>query len=204
MKMKEGIRLFELVASIVTVIGASANSAMLTNTAPITENLYFQLLSGLRPTNQFLAGELIHYKIGSHEVGSYKTNKSFYRSFPVERSFDFMLFDQAGDEVKKTSLGCGYSASPREPKSKAQAAELHGHHLDSGRSEVYPLFRPDHVFALTKTGWYTLVIRVRCWAQTTNRGAPNELEGYFNPNLGTNLRFGVVMSPPVRVQIVKE
>jgi hypothetical protein len=187
-----------------SVLELCANAESLTNAVPITENLYFQLRGGGGPpTNWFSASQLIHYEVGSREAGSFKTNKSCYRALPPDQSFAFRLFDQTGAEVQKTRLGREYSRVPVEPRSMAQAAGLHARFLDQAHRLIYPLFTVNQMFDLTNSGNYELEVRIRIWAQTTNKGPPNEIIGFSNPNIGTNYQFGLITSPPIRARVVK-
>jgi hypothetical protein len=193
-------------------VNLPADAGVLTNPVPVTKTLYFKLRGASGPpTNQFPANEVIYCEIGSHEVASFTNNESFYRAFPPNESLVFRLFDQAGAEGPKTRLGRDYSKSLLVPQSMAKAAELHGHSLDSTHAAIYPLFyvaprafSTEQMFVLTNSGSYELEVRIRIWAQTTNRGTPIEITGYSNPSIGTNYQFGMVTSPPVRVRIVKQ
>jgi hypothetical protein len=48
------------------------------------------------------------------------------------------------------------------------------------------LFKPDSMFKLRDPGFYTLEVRIRLWAR------------------GTNGQYGVAVSAPVRVRVLKE
>ena len=197
MNLKRRLLFSAAVALIVSLLGGVlAKAAEATNPVPVAPHLYFQLNKEFGPaTNLFTATEYIHYMInttgGKHQV--------FYRYFPPERSFVFRLFDQSGGEVEKTSLGMEYSRPPPIPKSMSEAADLHG----STGSRGAVLFRAEDIFVMTNRGLYQLEVSIRLWAQTTNQGTPNEVIGLMQPEVGTNYLFGVLTSPPVRVQIMK-
>ena len=193
--MNSLFRIF-IAALILQTADAPLNGAPLTNTVPVNKDIYFQLRKRFGPpTNQFSANESISYKIGS-----FTTNEFFYRYFPPERSFKFKLYDQAGRAMEKTPLGRVYSRESEAPGSMRQASKLHGYSIPG----VSDLFRADQMFVLTNKGIYELEISIRLWVQTTNRGTPNEVISYTRPNIGTNFQFGVITSPAIHVQIIKD
>lgn len=171
----------------------------MTNSSPVTTNLLWCLVDayGL-PTNRFNSNKMITF----HVIPVPSTNLVYYRRFPESESFDSRLFDQSGRTVPKTALGVANSQAVHPPNSFGAARRLQPHFL----SAAYNLFRPDDMFQITNKGTYELEVRLRLWAQVTNTSGANFEPMAFNKRRfpGTNVLFGVVVSEPIRVEVVKE
>jgi hypothetical protein len=188
--------------AVMMAAGVHIEAGTIADSALITSNLQFYLKRqfGLA-TNQFRAEEQIDYVIAPIPA----TNEVFYRRFPFPESFDFHLFSQTGQEIPKSRQGLANSREVHAPKSIDEAARLKGRtHLVE-----YTLFRPQDMFVISNGGTYELEVRLRLWAQTTNN-IPNYEPLMFNDNFvkefiaDTNAHFGVVISQPVRVKVIKE
>lgn len=162
--------------------------AQLTQRVEITPRMSFELAknTGQSPTaslvftDRFESSDPIFYQI---------TNTSaqvlnLARILPREKQFEFHLFSRDGKEIQKTEMGLKNSKvvalteTPRQLKLRFCPMKPGGGLLDH-------LFVPDDYFVLTNKGIYTLEVRIRLWTQKTNG------------------QYGVVISPPVRVQIEK-
>jgi hypothetical protein len=163
-------------------------SAQLTNRVEITPRMSFELLKdkclvrgdSLVFTNRFESSDKIVYLVTNTSAQVF----SMARILPRERQFEFHLFTQEGKEVEKSALGLKNTKDvaltetprPRQLKLRFMPMEPGGGLLDH-------LFVPDDYFVITNKGTYTLEVRIRLWAQKTNG------------------QYGVIISPPVRVQI---
>ena len=179
------------------LIGLVAHAEGLTNRVPITTNLLFAL-AGKDITvsrDEFLSDELLHWGIKCTS-----TNFTPFRTFSYNQSFDFHLFDDAGREVKKTKKGRDMSQTVRSPTSMSEAARLTGQLTDG----YYALFRTQDIFEMPTNGTYVLRIQLRLWAQTTNQTPDYEIMTHFMKSVGTNIHYGLVVSQPVRVKIIKQ
>jgi len=162
----------------------------------VTSNLTFYLSgkTNWSPQSQFQYNELIKWNIVAAN-----TNAAF-RTFPYNQAFEFRLFDGTGREVAKTSKGQANSVPFNPPQTMSEVAKLHGHIT----SESYPLFRAEEMFVLTNRGIYQLEVRMRLWAQVTNHTPDYEVWTHFLKSPSTNTYFGVVVSEPIKVKVVKD
>jgi len=118
-----------------------------------------------------------------------------------EQSFIFELHDAKGNLIKKTDLGLQNSqqldvetiikelkiARPYLTDQQLRdylPIQLHIKH-QGVRGQLNYLFVPDNYFVITNKGIYTLDLQIRAWVQKTND------------------QYGIVVSPPVRVEVEK-
>ena len=191
----------------------------LTNSVPVTTNIIFELCpyrgTGAKlefdgPTNQFFANEEIDYRFRGWDTNCWV----FFRRFPEEQSFDFRLFDAAGREVAKTAKGQSFSITPQVPKDKVDLYNRLKPDMFPGGAATRTLFRPDQMFDMTNKGTYELEVRAHIFAQVPD-GHFFEMPGFLeriekeakyenkNAYCDTNNSFGLVISPPVRVKVIK-
>lgn len=170
-------------------------AAELTNPSSIGPNYVWKIIgeSGLT-TNTFKASEALYYVIIPT-----KTNGLFYRTFPDDQSLQFRLLGENDLLVQKTELGFARSHQPIVPQTTTEAAKLHGYSL----SRSYTLFSADKMFVITNAGTYDLEVLVSIWAQVTNRLPSNEIMARFDKSISSNAFFGLVVSEPIRVKIIK-
>jgi|GEM_PF-1886708 len=204
-------------ANTVRIVAAADTS---TNVALLPANLIFFLEKELgddAPTNQFKSNEMICWAmtvrrtnlVVPHDLDSMTTmadtNSVYYRGLPsMPQAFDLKLLDDKGQEVPKTKKGIAYSQPLIPPK---DALDLH-RHFKHGIAHwplhsVYKLFRPDDIFVITNKGIYELTIKVRICVAMTN-GVP-DISAMTDPHLDLVAEnFGVVVSTPLRVKVIKE
>lgn len=173
----------------------SAKAGVVSNTASITTNLFFYFTAGTNylEHSKFHSGDLIRYTIASRD-----NKPELFRCFPAHEAFDFKLFDESGKPIPKTKLGLLWGQAGESPKTMRAVSRLHGRPA----GETYDLFRADDLFFITNTGIFDLEVRMRLWAQTTNN-VPN-LEPWRIRGPRTNINYGLVISEPLHVRIVKE
>jgi hypothetical protein len=192
--MKHKIKLLVLLLA----LALSAKAAEVTNTASITTNLFFYFTAGTNylEHGKFLSGDLIRYTIATHDK-----KLELFRSFPAHQAFDFKMFDESGKPVSNTKLGLSWREPIEPPKTLHEVSRLHGR--PSG--ETYSLFRPDDLFVITNKGTYDLEFRLTIWGQTTNNIPDIDiLLLHQKPPINTNLHYGVVVSEPLRVKVIKQ
>lgn len=155
--------------------------AQLTNQALITPSLRFQLLeaSAGMITNRFNSNDQIRFMVTTTDE-----NGHVFALLRPEQSFIFELLDAKGRSVSKTEIGLKMSKSVDIAKGPRDL-EIRHNPVSPNHAVVNNLFIPDNYFIITEKGSYTLDVQIRAWVQETNN------------------QYGVVISPPVRVEIDK-
>jgi hypothetical protein len=186
-----------------------------TNTVPITAKLTFFLSSrqyGYFPAMQFKSDELINWGICQNPMrardtnGVPATNGVFirYLLFPSGQSFDSRMLDDKGGEVPKIQDKDKYTSSTSisPPENLDDFKKFRKVLIMQGTENTLPLFRPDEMFVITNKGVYTLEIRMRICVPVTNSvpdyKAMQNTEKFFCPP------YGIVVSEPLRVKVIKE
>jgi hypothetical protein len=179
-------------------LAASAEAEMVTNSAAITTNLYFFLTAGTNYLDHstFRSADWISYTIASRDK-----KPELFRCFPAQQAFELKLFDESGRPVPKTKLGLSWGAPVKAPKSMREASRVHGRPAGG----TYYLFRPNDLFSITNKGSYALEVKLTLWARTTNNTPDIEpLIFHQKPPINANLHYGVVVSEPLHVRIIKD
>jgi hypothetical protein len=181
----------------------------LTNQVAVTQSLKFGLLRSidvadyhqeLVNTNHFESGKKIYYVVSTTKV-----SREVFALPPPNQLLVFNLYDASGNPVQKTKLGNENSSElnvdevlqelkKRNPfLSDTQYADLLPGKLKTKHHTMVPdrpyfneMFVPDNYFIITNKGIYTLDVQMRVWTQKTNG------------------QYGIVVSPPVQVQIEKQ
>jgi len=150
-------------------------SGQLTNHVEIKPGFYFELLnSKCAPCSLFKSSEEIDCVLAT------TGNQFFYaKRLPREQTYVFDLLDSAGNKLPKTPVGAANS----QPIDNSKAHRGHGF---GGKYVAMVLFKPDDFFVITNAGVYTLQVQMRFWSEITNK------------------QYGVVTTPPVRVQVVRQ
>lgn len=166
-----------------------ATEAQLTNRVVITPDLIFWLWQSQATTNiinsvptnvsRFEFNEQILYA-----VSTTKKQKVVFGRLPQEQSFIFDLHDANGNVVPKTDMGVKNS----QPVNIQGAYGLKIRHTPDIvlHDYVNNLFVPSDYFVITNKGVYLLDVQMRVWT------------------LKTNNEYGVVTSPPVRVEVERK
>jgi hypothetical protein len=152
--------------------------AQLTNQVAITPLINLTLLecSDAASTNRFNSSDKILFMVSSVDGKGH-----VFALLRPEQSFIFELHDAKGRSVAKTDNGLKMSKSVDITKGPK---DLEIRHQGVGNQLNY-LFVPDKYFAIPEKGIYTLDLQIRAWVQKTNN------------------QYGVVVSPPLRVQVEK-
>ena len=181
----------------------------LTNSVPITTNIFFYLSSReshLSPKAEFRSDETIVsgfvlVPLLPPPTGTNTRAIIKFRVFSQSQSFVFHLYDDKGKEVKKTKKGLANSQQPVMPTGASPNLPLRL--IGEGSSDDRELFRPDEMFVIPNKGLYTLEIRACIAVPMTNNmvdypamKVPMEPH-YYNNNLG------IITSEPLRVKIIK-
>lgn len=172
-------------------------SAELTNSVNLTTNLtlYLTDLGGSdRPQSTFQSDETIY-----RMMGGTTTNLVFFRGLPKEQTYEFHLFDAAGREIPKTELGKENSAMAQLP---GKPNKLKPAFVSSGNEALIQLFRPDDMFVITNAGSYDLEVRLRICAPMTN-GLPDSAAMTNSRAFISDHNLGILISPPLRVKVIK-
>jgi hypothetical protein len=207
--MKKQLQLLSIL-SLTMVLNATADS--LTNAVPFTANLTFFLekLYGGIPANKFKSDEIIYETLlvnGTNISNGHGlwagTNIVSYRILPSYAQFyDFKLLNDKGQEVPKTKEGLAYSEPALPPKGEFDLYRKFKFHPIKA-SDTRAMFRPDEMFVITNKGVYELEVRMRICVPMTN-GLPdtNAMMNFLRHTSAEN--FGIIESPPVRVNVIKE
>jgi hypothetical protein len=187
-----------LLCAMVPTSALSGNASSITNAVPVTTNLIFSLdgKDGF-PKSQFKSDELVNSLL----VGT-STNYIKFLVFPFDQAFGFELYDDQGRELAKTERGLANSKSASPPTNMSELNKLASRVLWRDKGDFRALFRPDDMFVITNKGVYDLEVRIRLCVPMTN-GVPD----YEAMNLNkwfSNTRYGVIISDPVRVKVIKE
>jgi|SRR5665213_3198589 len=175
------------------------NARPIINSVPVTTNLIFSLVSGKTgfPSIQFNSNEMIYRSL----IGT-STNYIKYLALPFNKTFDFHLVDDKNKEVPKAARGLANSEIPNLTNHINGSNKFKGQVVRRDIADMRILFRPDEMFVITNKGVYELDVRIRICVPMTNN-APD----YKAMNLRqwlSNTHYGVVVSNPVRVRIIKE
>ena len=183
--------------TILLAIVLSCQSHAFTNSVPATTNVTFFLRSRTNhlPQTQFLSDERILYTLAANG-----TNCVFRRRLPFEQTFEFKLLDERGRELPKTKLGKSNSQPVKAPRNRWEIFKLKpGTILHDSRE----LFRPDGMFIIPEEGVYELQVRVRLCVPMTN-GEPDNAGMLNNSRFVRSKEFGLVISEPLRVKVIKK
>jgi hypothetical protein len=126
--------------------------------------------------------------------------------FPYSQTFDVHLFDDSGKEVRRTIKGWYYTQETKIP------VDCDG--LAAGSvigSDSHPFMRPSDMFAIKNEGAYELEVRMKICVPLTN-GLPDfkAMTTWRNPHISSsnphylNTNWGILISDPVRVKIIKD
>jgi hypothetical protein len=189
--MKHKIKLLGLLFA----LASSARAAEVTNTASITTNLFFYFTAGTNylDHSKFPSSDMIRYTIASRDK-----KPELFRIFTTRQAFGLKLSDASGRPVPRTKFGLLWGQPVDPPKSTREATRLY----PRPAGETYFLFRPDDLFVITNRGTYDLEVRLTLWARTTNSVPDIEIWSIENPK--ANLHYGVVVSEPLRVKVIKQ
>lgn len=176
------------------ILAGTVNAS--TNYVTVANHFTFFLRSqgGYLPQTSFRSDEIVCYTLGA--AG---TNWLYHRRLPTEQAFDFQLRDAQGRQVPKTKLGREYSQPARPPRFWWTVYRLKP---QSVRYEPRQLFRPDEMFQITNPGMYELQVRIRLFLPVTNGVVDAEALVNFR-QFATNRHWGVVVSDPVCVNVIK-
>jgi len=200
-----------ITCAVLFAIALTGQAIPLTNSVPFGEALTWSLhsLRDWHPHLQFEADELIYYRLHSNYFKSVDATNQIpvrYLAFPYSQTFDFQVFDDKGNEVRKTIMGWYYTKETTIPKDCEELALK----LVIG-SESSPCLRPTDMFAIKKAGTYELEVRMKICVPLTNSMPDIKAmtswrdihESTSNPHLA-NTNWGILTSDPVRVKIIKE
>jgi hypothetical protein len=180
------------------VFGLPLNSsAQLTNQVAVTPLINITLLerSNTAGTNRFNSGDEILFMVSAVDGKGHG-----FAVLRPEQSFIFELHDAKGNLIKKTDLGMQNSQPLDIAKIISRIKDEHPFGLTDQqlkdylpiylkirhqgvRGQLNYLFVPDKYFAIPEKGIYTLDLQIRAWVQKTNN------------------QYGVVVSPPLRVEV---
>lgn len=174
------------------------------NTVTITTNLLFYLSSDGDPANQFKSDNSIRYNVCPNPFYTSGTNYMWVQFFlfPLNQAFDFRLLDDKGNEVQKTKLGVANGQPAHLPTTMHEFDQLKYILRRQNEAIRGSLFRPDEMFMITNKGVYTMEVRMRICVQITN-GVP-DYQVMQDKSQFPHGPFGIVVSKPLRVKIVKE
>ena len=139
------------------------------------------------------------------------TNTIYLRKFPFG-NFDFQLFDENGKQIPKTKTGLTLTHTPLKPTKDDlifwKRSGFRPFFIGVGDVNQNILFRADEMFEITNKGVYELKIQIRLCAIITN-GVPDEAAMVDGRNatgrgLSSIKDFGILTSPPLRVEVIKE
>ena len=175
--------------------------AQLTNQVAITPSLNLKLLkeSAVTGTNRFNSSDEVLFMVSSMDEKGHT-----FSLLSGGHTFIFDLRDIKGNVITKTELGIQTSQPIDVEKiisdikienpllTNRQLADLLPDKLNLKHHTINPdrpLFNnvlvPENYFVITNKGIYTLDLQIRAWVQKTND------------------QYGVVVSPPMRVEIDK-
>ena len=207
MKIKSYILCVILIA---TALNSQAKP--LTNDVPLGEALTFSLrtIKDWHPNLQFESDELLYYSLSNNYFTSLDATNFIpvkFLQFPYPQAFDFHLFDDRGNEVRKTIKGWYYTGKTKIPKDCDDMVE--GSVIGS---DSRALMRPSDMFAIKNAGTYELEVRMKICVPLTTNGLPDTkaMTTWRDPHVSTtnpherNTNLGILISDPVRVKIVKQ
>jgi len=183
--------------TVLLAIVLSCQSHAFTNSVPATTNVTFFLRSRTNhlPQTQFLSDERILYTLAANG-----TNCVFRRRLPFEQTFEFKLLDERGRELPKTKLGKSNSQPAKAPRNQWEIFKLKPGTILYDTRE---LFRPAGMFIIPEEGVYELQVRVRLCVPMTN-GVPDNAGMLNNSRFVRSKEFGLVISEPLRVKVIKK
>ena len=152
--------------------------AQLTNKVAITPNIDLTLVewSNGASTNRYNSSDEILFMVSAVDGKGH-----VFALLRPEQSFIFDLRDARGNSVAKTEAGLKMSKSVDITKGPKEMGIRH----QGVGNQLNNLFVPDKYFVIQDKGVSTLDLQIRAWVQKTNS------------------QYGVVISPPMRVEIDK-
>ena len=165
--------------------GLGRVSGQMTNRVQVTPTLRFGLVNPQAPNDiyrnlHFNSADRICYMVTTTTNGRY----AVFARLPREQTFIFALRDTNGRPVPKSKLGL-QNSKPVDTKESASDLKIKHAPIVVGKGYFNSVFVPDDYFMITNAGVYTLELQMRCWTWKTNG------------------QYGVVISPPIRVEIKK-
>lgn len=212
--MKTKLLLLAAVFAAVAILQADpqedfAKQFNISNTVTITTNLLFFLSSredsGGPAALLAKSDQSLRSGIAPNPFYTPSTNHMLvqFLVFPFNQTLDFHLFDDKGNEVQKTKQGLANSNPVHLPTTMSEYDKLRRLFVKQNEKMVaYPLFRPDDMFVITNKGVYTMEVRMRICVQVTN-GVP-DYQVMQNIKQFPDGPFGIVVSKPLRVKVIKE
>jgi len=189
--------------SIILLRTLAALGSPATNLVYVTPNIKFFLTSFHPfPQSEFRSDEMIHFAVAAEPESRSEnpTNAVYCRVFPFKQAYDFRLLDEKGQEIAKTRNGLEYSQPPKLPKNIVEFLKFKPTIV---MCNIFPFFRPDEWFKIRKKGIYDLEVRIRIYAPMTN-GVLDSATMLDFQKFRKCTEFGMVVSDPVRVKVIKK